>query len=246
MQSIHLKTALLSSSLALLLMQSVASNAEEHMHDHGDNPLLTYVLIDRLERQDGKENDSNISLDAQAWIGKDLNKFWLKTEITRSDGITQDAEIQALYSHAFTPFWDVQIGLRRDEKPVPTRDWAVIGVQGLAPYWFEIEAAVFIGKSNALAARLNAEYELLITQRLILTPDLELNLYGQNDLATNTGAGLSDISAGLRLRYEIQREFAPYIGVHWQHSYGKTADYLALRGATSTDIQWVIGLRAWY
>lgn len=246
MQSIHLKTTLLNSSLALLLMQSAGSNAYEHMHDHGDNPLLTYVLIDQLERQDGKENDPNISLDAQAWIGKDLNKFWLKTEITRSEGITQDAEIQALYSRAFTPFWDVQMGLRRDEKPVPTRDWAVIGVQGLAPYWFDVDAAVFIGRSGALAARFKAEYELLFTQQLILTPDIEVNVYGQNDEATGTGSGLSDVSGGLRLRYEIKRELAPYIGVTWQRNYGKTADYSAQRGKTAQDTQWVIGLRAWY
>lgn len=230
----------------LLLPAGLTLAAEhDHPHDHGDDPVLTTVLIDQLEMRDADEANP-IALEAQAWIGKDLNKLWLKTDVERRGGKTEDTEVHALYSRALAPFWDIQTGVRYDAKPTPTRTWGVIGVQGLAPYWFEIDTALFIGESNRIAARFSAEYELLFTQKLILTPNVEVNGYGQNDVETGTGAGLSDAKAGLRLRYEIRREFAPYIGVNWNRKFGNTADFVKTKDEAVSNTELVVGLRAWF
>lgn len=230
---------------AILLSPAALALADDHLHDHGDNPVLTRVIIDQLEIRNA-DGTNPIALEAQAWIGKDLNKLWLKTDVERRDGETEEAEIQALYSRALAPFWDVQMGVRYDAKPTPSRTWGVIGVQGLAPYWFEIDTALFVGESGRTAARFSAEYELLFTQKLILTPSVEVNVYGQNDVETATGSGLSDAKAGFRLRYEIRRELAPYIGVNWNKKFGSTADVVQSRGEAVSDTELVVGLRAWF
>jgi copper resistance protein B len=210
-----------------------------------DDPVLTKVLIDQLEVRDADDSNPWV-LDGQGWVGKDLQKLWFKAEVERSDGETEETELQALYSQAIAPFWDVQIGLRQNFEPTPSRSWAVIGLQGLAPYFFEIDTALFIGESGRTAIRLEAEYELLFTQRLILTPEIEVNIYGQNDADLGIGSGLSNVEAGLRLRYEIRREFAPYIGVNWNKSFGNTADFARNQGEDINNTQWVIGVRAWF
>lgn len=223
----------------MLVCSNTASAHEE------DDPLLTQIIVDQLEMRD-TDGPNQYKLDAHAWVGYDLNKFWIKTEAERSDGVTEYAEVQALYSRAISTFWDLQTGLRHDKTPTTTRDWGAIGVQGLASYFFNIDAALFAGESGKAAARFKAEYELLFTQRLILTPNIEINMYGQNDRATNTGSGLSDAEAGLRLRYEIAREFAPYIGINWNRKFGNTADYAKASGEAKSDSQWLIGLRIWF
>ena len=164
----------------------------------------------------------------------------------RANGATIESELQALFSQAVAPYWDFQVGLRKDFLPTPNRNWAVIGFQGLAPYFFEIDAALFIGKGGRTALRLAAEYELLFTQRFILTPEIEMNLYSQNDAVRGIGSGLSDIQTGLRLRYEIRREFAPYVGVNWSKKFGNSADFARTEGEDIDDLQWVIGIRAWF
>jgi copper resistance protein B len=228
-------------------------NANEHsdmhgvepLHDHGDNPVITKVMFDQLElRNDDGANP--LVVDAQVWIGKDLNKLWLKTDVEKRDGEIEEAEVQALYSRAIAPYWDLQMGIRHDLKPTPTRTWGVLGVQGLAPYFFEVDAAFFIGESGKTALRISTEYELLFTQKLILSPELAANLYGQNDVETGTGSGLSDITAGLRLRYEIKREFAPYIGVSWSKQFGTTANMTEYKGESASDTTLVAGLRIWF
>lgn len=239
------KTACASLLLPASWLLPAALANEDQPHDHGDDPVLTRVIIDQFEMRNA--DDANpTALEAQAWIGKDLNKLWLKTDIERRDGETEEAELQALYSRALAPFWDIQMGMRYDAKPTPARTWGVIGVQGLAPYWFEIDTALFIGESGRTAARVSAEYELLFTQKLILTPSVEVNVYGQTDAETGTGSGLSDANAGLRLRYEIRREFAPYIGVNWNKKFGNTADFAGAKGEAVQDTQLVVGLRAWF
>tara|TARA_Y100001936_G_scaffold189679_2_gene188273 strand:- start:21067 stop:21792 length:726 start_codon:yes stop_codon:yes gene_type:complete len=210
-----------------------------------DDPVLTMLQFDKLEMQGG-ESENPLVLEGQGWIGQDLNKFWLKTEIEREDGKTEEAELQALYSKGVSPFWDFQVGIRRDFQPTPGLNWAVIGLQGLAPYFFEVDTALFIGESGRTALRVEAAYELLFTQRLILTPEIEVNLYGKNDEELGIGSGLSDIETGLRLRYEIRREFAPYIGVSWSKSFGNTANFAREDGEGTNDIQWVIGIRTWF
>ncbi|NOX25587.1 MAG: copper resistance protein B [Deltaproteobacteria bacterium] len=210
-----------------------------------DDPLLTKVMVNQLEFQDAGSN-SPLAWDAEAWVGKDLNKLWLKTDGEYTNGRVQGAELQALYSRAIAPFWDAQMGWRRDIRPRPGRNWLTLGVKGLAPYYFDIDAAVFIGESGRAAARLKVEYDILFTQRLILTPEIEANIYAKDDPETATGSGLANIETGLRLRYEIRREFAPYIGLNWNRLYGQSADYAREEGAGVDNVRLLIGLRAWY
>ena len=210
-----------------------------------DDPLLTKVLLDQFEVREA-DDDNPVVLEGQGWTGKDLNKLWLKLELERVDDETEEAELQALYSKAITTYWDFQVGLREDFEPTPSRTWGVIGLQGLAPYFFEIDTALFVGDSGRTALRLEAEYELLFTQRLILTPEIEVNLYGKDDAATGVGSGLSDVEFGLRLRYEVRREFAPYIGVNWIKKYGNSADFSRVAGDKVSDTQIVLGVRMWF
>jgi copper resistance protein B len=209
-----------------------------------DDPLLAKVMLDQLER--GVDPQDATQFSAQAWLGYDLNKLWLKTEGEYLNSDEQDLEIQALYSRPIAPYWDIQLGVKTDIKPSPTRNWAVIGVQGLAPYFFDIDAALFVSEEGRTAMRLSAEYELLITQQLILSPEIEVNLFAKNDAELGIGSGVSDVSAGLRLRYEIIREFAPYIGVDWRKKFGNTADYARNEREDTQETQLVIGFKAWF
>jgi len=210
-----------------------------------DDPLIGKVMIGQFEKRLTDGSDPTV-LEAQGWLGKDLHKFWVKIDAERVGGETEEAEIQALYSRAIAPYWDFQAGWRHDSQPGPGRDWAVFGVQGLAPYFFEVDAAAFIGENGQTAVRLEAEYEMLFTQRLILTPDIKVNVYGKDDIATGAGSGLSDLELGLRLRYEIRREFAPYVGINWTNKYGDTADFARAAGENTSDTQFVVGVRAWF
>lgn len=230
---------ILSGCVAALVIPSLGHTAGN------DDPTLTKVMVDQLELRSSDGPDPWV-LDAQGWVGKDLHKLWLKTEVERVDGETEEAEGQALYSRAISAYWDLQIGWRHDFRPRPSRDWLAIGLEGLAPYWFEIDAAAFVGGNGQLAARLEAEYEWMFTQRLILSPELEVNLHSKDDEAVGVGSGLSNMELGLRLRYEIRREFAPYLGVNWSRKFGKTADFARHEGEDTDDVQIVAGIRAWF
>jgi copper resistance protein B len=210
-----------------------------------DNPLVYQVMIDKLEIRN-TDGSNPVVLDAEAWIGKDLNKFWFKTEVEYVDSETEEAEVQFLYSRAIAPFWDFQAGWRRDIRPEPDRDYLVLGFEGLAPYLFEVDAGLFIGESGQVGARLDAEYEYMFTQKLVLSPEIEMNVYSKDDEEVGIGSGLSDMELGLRLRYEVRREFAPYIGVNWSKSFGKTADFAKNEGEDTSDVQFVLGIRAWF
>ena len=227
--------------LALLILMS----PEWAQAGGEDDPLLTNVMLNQIELRDIGANKQE-AWDVQAWIGKDLSKFWIKFEGERSLGKTENAELQLLVGKALSTFWDVQVGIRHDFEPSPSRDWAVIGINGLAPYFFEIDAAVFIGESGRTAFRFDADYELLFTQRMILTPEIGINVYGQNDRDILVGSGLSDIELGLRLRYEIRREFAPYIGINWTRQFGNTADFMTAAGEDISEAQFVVGIRGWF
>ncbi|MBN51087.1 MAG: copper resistance protein CopB [Spongiibacteraceae bacterium] len=224
---------------ALLSFSSLALSGAK------DDPLLVMGKLDQFEVR-STEGEDPLVLEGQAWLGYDLNKLWLKADVEREDDESEGVEIQALYSHAISAFWDVQAGLRKDFIPTPDRTWGVIGIQGLAPYKFEVDAALFVGESGRSAARFEAEYELLFTQRLILTPEIEVNAYGQNDVDTGNGSGLADVELGLRLRYEVRREIAPYVGVNWEKKCGNTADFTELQGGEVEDTQFVVGVRAWF
>jgi len=210
-----------------------------------DDPLIGKVMIGQLETR-STDGANPLVLEAQGWIGKDLQKLWIKADVEQVDGEIEEAELQLLYSKAITPYWDLQAGWRHDAKPTPSRDWLAVGLMGLSPYWFEVDAAFFLGKDGRTAVRLEAEYEVLFTQKLILTPEIEVNVHGKNDVAVGIGSGLSDMELGLRLRYEIKREFAPYVGINWTGKFGQTADLAKGAGEDTSDVQLVIGLRAWF
>ncbi|MEO6076583.1 MAG: copper resistance protein B, partial [Dokdonella sp.] len=214
------------------------------LHKHGVVSLGS-VMVDQLEVFSG-DGSSGQAIDMQAWYGGDLNKLWFKAESERSDGRQGATRIEALWNHAYAAYWGAQVGLRHDVGEGPSRDWVAFGVQGLAPYWFEVEATAYVGEAGRTALRLEAEYELLLTQRLILQPDVELNVYGKDDPARGIGSGLSDLDVGLRLRYEFTRKFAPYVGVVWSRKFGGTADFARAEGGGAEDTQVVAGLRIWF
>jgi copper resistance protein B len=210
------------------------------MDDTGQRGML---LLDRLERSRSTSGDYASAWEAEGWWGSDTNRLWLKTEGERDRQGTQDGRAELLWSHATATFWDWQLGVRQDFGQGPNRQWMALGVQGLAPYWFETQATFYIGPSGRTAARFEASYDLLFTQRLILTPKLELNFYGKNDPRRDISSGLSGAEAGLRLRYEFSRRFAPYIGVNWAYRNGH-AD--GIENQRTRETTWVAGVRIWF
>jgi len=211
----------------------------------GDEHSFASLLVDRLEYAAGR-HDSFKSYDAQAWFGRDYDRVVIKAEGEVDGGRLQDARTELLWSHAVASFWDLQLGARYDSGVDPDRTWFALGFQGLAPYWFEVDASAYVGENGRTALRLEAEYELLLTQKLILQPRVEANFYGKSDPARELGSGLANASVGLRLRYEIKREFAPYIGVQWVGKFGGTADMARDEGQRTSDTQLVAGLRFWF
>ena len=214
------------------------------LHEHGGMP--TGLLIgERLEYS--PELDLQ-RWEAQGWYGVDLHKVWVKTEgefDAESESIDH-AEVQLLYSQAIAPYWDVQGGVRVDAGEGPQRHQAVIGLMGLAPYWFELDAAAFLSERGDISARVEAEYDMRFTQRLILQPRLELNYEFGDDRAVGIGKGVREASFGLRLRYEWRRQLAPYIGVEHRKSYGGTARLQEVAGHADEVTTWLVGLRLWY
>jgi copper resistance protein B len=214
-------------------------------HQVHDSKINTYFLADKLEWQNA-DDGSTLAWDLSGWIGGDIDRLWLRSEGVRSNGKTEDAEIQALWGHAISPRWDVVSGVRQDFKPGAPQTWAAFGLQGMALYNFEAEATAFIGEGGQSAVRLEGDYDILLTNRLILQPTAELNIYGKNDPQRGIGSGLANTEAGLRLRYEIRREFAPYIGVTWNRTYGNTADYAREEGNDRSEARLVLGVRMWF
>ncbi|HEX5961750.1 MAG TPA: copper resistance protein B [Rhodanobacteraceae bacterium] len=211
-----------------------------------DDPWLGMLLLDRLEYVHPRDGGDATAIDGEAWFGRNFNKLWLKFEGEHTDGRWHDLRTEALWSHAVAPFWDTQLGVRHDSGAGPGRTWAAFGIEGTAPYWFETEATLYVGQGGRTAARVALEYEARFTQRLILQPSVEANLYGRNDPRRGIGSGLSDIEAGLRLRYEIRREFAPYVGVAWQQRFGRSRGYARALGEPGEDLQFVAGFRIWF
>lgn len=201
-----------------------------------------FVLFNQLEHQGGGED--TLSWNGQASYGGDVHRLWFKSEGEIETG-EDEAEIQALYSRAIAPFWNIQGGVRHDVEP-DGLNHAVIAINGLAPYWFEIDASAFLSEEGDLTARLEAEYELLITQRWILQPRLELNAAAQEIRERGLGSGITHLDAGLRLRYAVRREFAPYLGVEWQTTLGGTRDQIVATGADADELRFLVGVRAWF
>lgn len=203
-------------------------------------------LADRFEAVRGDDDDAFTVYDVLAWYGGDYERLWFKSDGEVNGGRLEDARSELLWGHAIAAYWDAQLGVRYDSGEGPDRGWLAVGVQGLAPYWFEVEATVYLGEQGRTALRLEAEYELLFTQRLILQPRLEASFYGRRDAERQRGSGLSSLEAGLRLRYEIRRELAPYIGIERVARYGETADLVRAAGEDPKDTRLVAGVRFWF
>jgi len=208
-----------------------------------DDDIYTFIQADRLEYA---ESDSEIVWDLQGWVGDDYRKLWVKSEGEYADGAIGENEIQVLYSRAWTPFFDWQAGIRHDTDPDPSRTSFVLGLQGLAPQWFEIDAAMFLSEDGDLSARLEAEYDLLLTQRLVFQPRFEVEAAASSVPDLGIGSGLGSTELGVRVRYEFSRKFAPYLGVNWTRLHGNTADLAAAAGESDSDTSAIIGIRLWY
>jgi len=204
------------------------------------------VLIDELEVriQNGRDG---YAWDAQAWYGGAINRLWMKTSGEGTFGSSpEQAEVQALWSRALDPWFNLQAGVRYDFRPDPERGYLVLGIQGLAPYWFEVDGAFFLSEKGDLSARFEGEYDLLITQRLILQPRIDLDFALQDVPEIGIGAGLSSAEAGLRLRYEFVPEFAPYVGVNYSREFGDTARFSRAAGENVGGWSLVLGVRTWF
>jgi len=209
-----------------------------------DEHVFWSVLGDRLEYH---EDSESTVYDIQAWYGTTYDRFVIKAEGDVADGTLEESSTELLWGHVLNAYFDTQLGVRLDQyNEGKDRQWLAIGMQGLAPYWFELDVTAYVGDDGRTALSAEAEYELLLTQRLILQPRAELTLYGKDDAQNGLGSGLSDLAVGLRLRYEFSRQFAPYIGVEWTDTYGDTADYRRAAGEDTSDTQFVAGLRFWF
>ncbi|HRK62786.1 MAG TPA: copper resistance protein B [Terricaulis sp.] len=222
------------------------ARARERLRIENGQVITSAIVIEHLEATFG-DDEEGYAWHAQGWYGGDIHRFWWKTEGEGAFGDKiDDAELQLLYSRAVTPYFDVQAGFRQSYAHGEDRADLVVGVQGLAPYWFEVGAAAFVSTEGDVTARAEAEYDLRLTQRLILQPSAELNLATRDIADLALGAGVTDASVGLRLRYEISRRFAPYVGVEWESALGETRN---IRRAAGDDIETkraMIGVRTWF
>ncbi|MEM7277644.1 MAG: copper resistance protein B [Pseudomonadota bacterium] len=209
--------------------------------------LHSFFKAERLELQQ-HDGELDTVWDVQGWYGGDINKFWFKTEgeYSGEESALEEVELQALFSRAISPFWDVQLGLRWDAEPEPSRTYVVLGLQGLAPHWFELDNQLFISEKGDVFVRVEAEYDVRITQRLLLQPRLELTGAFSDDPDIGVGSGFSSAEFGFRLRYEFRRGFAPYLGVNWRRSFGATKDFDRDAGVDSQVASWVAGVRFWF
>ncbi len=217
-------------------------NARPRLADEED---FRSILIDNFEisRIDAK---TVIPYDLEAWFGRTYDRAVLKADghLERSD--LAEARTELLWGHAIAAYWDTQLGIRYDSGEGPSRSWLAAGIEGLAPYWFDLEVTGYVGESSRTALRIDASYDMLIKQRLILQPRLEANFYGKDDFERGLASGLSDVSLALRLRYEIRRELAPYIGVERVSQYGDTKDLTLAAGGDPSDTRLTMGLRFWF
>ena len=211
----------------------------------GDEDYLGSLIVDRMEAVNVRDDFSTI-YDWQAWYGKDYDKLLFRAEGEIEGGTFKNARNEALWAHALTAYWDTQVGIRIDSGLGTDRVWGAFGVQGFAPYWIYIEATAYVGEEGRTAFRLETEYDVLITQKLILQPRIEMNFYSQNNLSRLVSSGLSNIEAGLRLRYEFYREFAPYIGIEWANTFGAAADVIRAGGKNPEEPRFVAGVHFWF
>ena len=234
----------------LLVVALAALGARSASAQVMDQARYTYVAVDELEYAPGPA-ERPIVLSGELWHGGDYNRLWLKADAERSTAESAgEYELQALYGRFVASYWDAQVGVRvdaeREAGESDLRAHLVLGLQGLAPYWFEVEPALFVSQDGDVSARLEASYELLFTQRLILEPELETSVAVQDVPEWGVGSGFNDVELGARLRYELVRELAPYLGVSWEKRFGETADLVRAAGADPSEATFVAGIRAWW
>ena len=240
-------------AVLVLCLSHTPARAEEHMGAASeaapfgapvdDQHVWFHAILDQFE---GRLSDnSSLRWDGEAWTGTDTNRLWLKSEGELQNGKVSDGQHELLYDRPISTYFDVQAGLRYDLDDRKSRGWAAFGIEGLAPYFFHMSATAYASDRGYLAAKFTGSYDLLITQRLILQPEFELNLYSKADPGRLTGAGFSDLDTGLRLRYEISRKFAPYLGVAYEKKFGRTGTLTGAAGENTDAFRFVVGLRSW-
>jgi copper resistance protein B len=230
---------------ALTDADRAAATPPSEAHPMHDDALQSLVMFNRLEGFDAGAG-AGLAWEARAWLGTDTARLWLRSEGERVAGRTEHADVELLYGRAITPWWELLAGVRHDDAPGPARDFVAVGVQGLAPYKIEVQAMAYLGPSGQTAARIELEYKTLLTNRLILQPLVEAEFHGKDDPRRGIGAGLGQVEAGLRLRYELSRRFAPYVGVVHGRAFGRTADMRRARGEADEGTHLVAGVRLWF
>ena len=214
-------------------------------HAVHDRALHSFVLFDQLEWQ-AVAAGAGVAVDTKGWVGGDRDRLWFRAEADTEGDEVGEAAAHLLYGRQVSRWWDVVGGVRQDVRPGPARTWAAFGIQGLAPYWFEVELTGYAGAGGRTHLRGEVEYELLLTNRLVLQPRVEVDAFGKADPERGIGAGLSTMDAGFRLRYEFRRELAPYVGVVWKKAFGKTAEFADAAGERSGGARFVAGVRLWF
>ncbi|MEP6886473.1 MAG: copper resistance protein B [Gammaproteobacteria bacterium] len=212
--------------------------------DMDDGGMQRRIWIENLEGVTGTQSGG--AWDAQGWVGGDFDKLWVKSEGAALQGKTLDSKVEVLWAHAILPFWDTQFGVRHDFSGGPSREWAAFGMQGISPYWFDVELTGYVGEEGRTAVRLKTEYDLYLTQRLILKPEIELNAYGKPDRAREIGAGLSEGRFELRMRYEVTRRFAPYVGYVYDRKFAGSAMFARLAGDSAVDHRAIAGVEFFF
>ncbi len=198
------------------------------------------VVLDQLENQNTKGGDT-FSWDVNMYAGYDLTKVYIYSEGEKVKGSSAESSSELVLSKAIAPYWDIQYGVGYDKTPASSRTWAVLGLMGMTPYFFETKSSLLLDKNGNIGLKMSAETELLITQNLVLAPSIETTFYTKDDIEMETGKGLSNLTTGLRLKYKIKREFAPYIGVEYSKNYGNTNDFAPL-----SDTYFVAGVSIWF
>jgi len=222
-------------AVSLLLSSLVVPSIEASQSSN----LLSKLTVDSLEKQDNISK--SLSWGGNFWVGSELNKLYVYSEGSKPKNSSSESENQIVISHAIAPYWDIQAGFGYDKKPNVHKNWGVVALQGMTPYFIETRAALLIGNNSNLGLRLEADYKALLTQKLVLSPSVSTALYSKDIPNMGLGKGLSSITAALRLSYEIKREFAPYIGIQWNKNYGNTNNFEAVN-----ETYFVAGLKFWF
>jgi copper resistance protein B len=232
--------------MASLPTSASIGTTEMQMPEMG-NQIVTHALFNQLE---GRTDGSNTAFrwDGEGWFGTDMNRAWFKSEGFARNGTVSDGDVEALYDRPLPRlrYFDGQVGLREDIDSGTHRTWLALGIEGLAPGFFKFEPTLYIRDGGHVAGRITGSYDLLITQRLIAQPELEMDFYSKSDPQRRLGPGLSDLDTGLRVRYEISRKFAPYLGFAYTREFGSTATFARAAGNSVAAPRFVFGLRVWY